>query len=48
VLVFSYAISPYEDWHHQAWAGALVLVSLVAIFSAAVRLATRNRHRAVS
>ena len=26
VQVFTYAISPYEDWHRQAWAGALVLV----------------------
>jgi phosphate transport system permease protein len=44
VQVYTYAIAPYEDWHHQAWAGALVLVTLVACFSAAVRYATRNRH----
>ena len=25
--IFTYAISPYEDWHRQAWAGALVLVT---------------------
>jgi phosphate transport system permease protein len=47
VQVYTYAIAPYEDWHHQAWAGALVLVTLVALFSAAVRVATRNRHRAL-
>ena len=29
VQVFTYAISPYEDWHRQAWAGALVLVAIV-------------------
>ena len=45
VQVYTYAIAPYDDWHHQAWAGALVLVTLVAVFSAAVRIATRNRHR---
>jgi phosphate transport system permease protein len=45
VQVYTYAIAPYDDWHHQAWAGALVLVTLVAVFSAAVRVATRNRHR---
>jgi phosphate transport system permease protein len=45
VQVYTYAIAPYEDWHHQAWAGALVLVSLVALFSAAVRFATRSKHR---
>ncbi len=45
VQVYTYAVAPYDDWHHQAWAGALVLVSLVALFSAAVRLATRSRHR---
>jgi phosphate transport system permease protein len=47
VQVYTYAIAPYEDWHNQAWAGALVLVSLVALFSAAVRIATRQRHRLV-
>jgi phosphate transport system permease protein len=48
VQVYTYAIAPYEDWHHQAWAGALVLVTLVACFSAAVRLATRNRHQSLT
>ncbi len=41
--IFSYAISPYEDWHQQAWAGALVLLLLVAIVNVAVRLLTRDR-----
>ena len=27
VQVFTYAVSPNEDWHRQAWAGALVLVA---------------------
>src|SRR5437773_80438 len=27
--IFSYAISPYDDWHRQAWAGAIVLILLV-------------------
>jgi phosphate transport system permease protein len=36
--IFTYAISPYEDWHRQAWAGALVLVGLVLLLSAAARL----------
>jgi phosphate transport system permease protein len=48
VQVYTYAIAPYEDWHHQAWAGALVLVTLVACFSALVRFATRNRHRTLT
>jgi phosphate transport system permease protein len=29
VQVFTYAISPYDDWHRQAWTGALVLLLLV-------------------
>ena len=41
--IFSYAISPYEDWHRQAWAGALVLIALVFVASMAARLATRQR-----
>lgn len=36
--IFSYAISPYDDWHRQAWAGALVLVVLVLLLSVGVRL----------
>ncbi len=42
VQVFTYAISPYEDWHRQAWAGALVLVALVFVCSLLARLATRK------
>lgn len=36
--IFTYAISPYEDWHRQAWAGALVLIFLVFCLSAGVRI----------
>jgi phosphate transport system permease protein len=39
VQVFTYAIAPYEDWHRQAWAGALVLVSFVLVCSLLARLA---------
>ncbi len=45
VQVFTYAISPYEDWHRQAWAGALVLVSLVLGCSVLARVATRRLER---
>ncbi len=27
--IFAYAISPYDDWHRQSWAGAIVLIMLV-------------------
>src|SRR3954462_4351428 len=42
VQVFTYAISPYEDWHRQAWAGALVLVTMVLLCSIGARVATRR------
>ncbi|HKE84588.1 MAG TPA: phosphate ABC transporter permease PstA [Vicinamibacterales bacterium] len=45
VQVFNYAISPYEDWHRQAWAGALVLVGLVLLCSILARFATRRLER---
>ncbi len=45
VQVFTYAISPYEDWHRQAWAGALVLVALVFFCSLLARFATRRLER---
>ena len=45
VMVFTYAIAPYADWHRQAWAGALVLVSIVLLCSLAARVATRRLER---
>ncbi|MFL6514495.1 MAG: phosphate ABC transporter permease PstA [Chthoniobacterales bacterium] len=41
--IFTYAISPYEDWHHQAWAGALVLLVTIFLINILVRMLTRNR-----
>jgi len=40
--IFSYAISPYEDWHRQAWAGALVLVVMIFLVNLVVRFLTRE------
>jgi phosphate transport system permease protein len=45
VQVYTYATGPYEDWHRQAWAGALVLVSIVLVCSLLARLATRRLER---
>jgi len=45
VQVYTYAISPYDDWHRQAWAGALVLVTIVFVSSLLARLATRRLER---
>jgi phosphate transport system permease protein len=36
--IFTYAISPYEEWHQKAWAGALVLVMLIVAAVTAVRI----------
>jgi len=43
--IFSYAISPYDDWHRQAWAGALVLVIGIFCVNVLVRILTRERAR---
>jgi phosphate transport system permease protein len=40
--IFNYAISPYDEWHKQAWAGALVLIILIVTAVAAVRFAVRR------
>ena len=45
--IFTYAISPYDDWHRQAWAGALVLVTGVFCVNVIVRLLTRERSASV-
>jgi phosphate transport system permease protein len=42
VQIYNYANSPYEDWHRQAWAGALVLVFIVFSCSVLARFATRR------
>jgi len=45
VQVYTYAISPYDDWHRQAWAGALVLVGVVTGLSLIARAVTRRMER---
>jgi phosphate transport system permease protein len=45
LLIFNYAISPYEDWHRQAWAGAFVLLMLVLAINVSVRVLTRDRFK---
>jgi len=43
--IFSFAISPYDDWHRLAWAGALVLVTIMFGLSLAARYYGRRRHQ---
>jgi phosphate transport system permease protein len=38
VMIYTYAISPYEDWHRQAWAAGLVLLALVLVANIGARL----------
>jgi phosphate transport system permease protein len=45
VQVFTYAISPYDDWHRQAWAGAFLLVVIILTLSIVARLAVRRLER---
>lgn len=45
VQVFTYAISPYDDWHRQAWAGALLLVAMILALSLIARLTVRRLER---
>jgi len=37
--IFTYAISPFDEWHRQAWAGALILILLIVIAVSALRIA---------
>jgi phosphate transport system permease protein len=39
VMIFTYAIAPYDDWHRQAWAAGLVLLGLVLLANLGCRLA---------
>ena len=42
--IFAYAIAPYDDWHRQAWAGALVLIMMIFLSSLVARIVTRGRY----
>jgi phosphate transport system permease protein len=42
VQIYNYAISPYNEWHHHAWAGALSLVALIFVINLAARSLTRR------
>jgi phosphate transport system permease protein len=43
VQIYNYAISPYDEWHAQAWAATLVLMTLVLGINIVVRFVTRKR-----
>jgi phosphate transport system permease protein len=45
VQIYTYAVSPYDDWHRQAWAGAFLLVMVVLALSIVARMATRRLER---
>jgi phosphate transport system permease protein len=46
VNIYTYAVAPYEDWHRQAWAAALVLLMTVLILNISARFLVRSRVRA--
>jgi phosphate transport system permease protein len=46
VNIYTNAVSPYEDWHRQAWAAALVLLITVLILNISARFLVRSRVRA--
>jgi phosphate transport system permease protein len=43
VQIYTYAVSPYAEWHRQAWAAALVLVGMVLVLNVLARLLTWSR-----
>jgi phosphate transport system permease protein len=43
VQIYNYAISPYDEWHAQAWAATLVLMTLILSINIIVRIFTRKR-----
>ena len=51
VVIFQYAMSPYDEWHALAWAGAFVLTAFVLVLnswrpaSSRAKAATNERHR---
>jgi phosphate transport system permease protein len=43
VQIYNYAISPYDEWHRQAWAATLVLMTLILVINIVVRFFARQR-----
>ncbi|MGZ5436701.1 MAG: phosphate ABC transporter permease PstA [Pyrinomonadaceae bacterium] len=43
VQIYNYAISPYDEWHAQAWAATLVLMTLILVINMTVRFFTRKK-----
>jgi phosphate transport system permease protein len=43
--IYSYASSPYSDWHTKAWGSALVLIIVIGLLSLLTRIVTRNSTR---
>lgn len=47
VMIFTYAVAPYEDWHRQAWAAGFVLLTLILVVNIVAKLVlARGRHPA--
>jgi len=46
VMIYNYAVSPYDDWHRQAWAAGLVLLAGVLAASIGARVLLGERHAA--
>jgi phosphate transport system permease protein len=43
VQIFNYAVSPFDEWHSLAWAGTLVLMTMILVINIAVRFLTRQK-----
>jgi len=48
VMIYTYALAPYDDWHRQAWAGGLVLLALVLLANVGCRVVLNRRGAARS
>ncbi len=45
VMIFTYAVAPYEDWHQQAWAAGFVLLMLIIVVNVVAKVVlARGAH----
>jgi phosphate transport system permease protein len=45
VQIYTYAVSPYDDWHEKAWGGALILILMILVLNLSIRILLASKRK---